>query len=191
MLVALAWGFVQPNLDRDSEAYNRTILKRQYASFCRDQKRKGEPEITFDEWLIASDNGTHQVVSSDTKWYPTTTAITAPTATPTPSPSTNTNTISISAAAVTGTTTPTQPDFAAAAADRNVDIVGGELGKGVVALSNTQITDLLDKMGIEAFDYYVDKLSCFIIKNDAKVKNHYETILKWWKEDGVLHGQNG
>jgi hypothetical protein len=192
-MLALAWGFVQPNIDRDSEAYNRTVLKRQYASFCRDQKRKGEMEISFDEWLIASDNGTRQVISSDTKWYPTTTATTAPTGTPssTPSSSTNTNTISISAAAVTGNAT--QPDFATAAADRDslVDIVGGELGKGVVALSNTQVSDLLDKMGIDIFDYYVEKLAKFIIKNDAQVKNHYETILKWWREDGLLHGSNG
>lgn len=26
------------------------------------------------------------------------------------------------------------------------------------------------------------------IKNDAKVKNHYETILRWWKEDSNVHG---
>ena len=88
--------------------------------------------------------------------------------------------------------TTTQPDFATAATrDSHVDIVGGELGKGVVALSDAQVADLLDKMGIDAFDYYVDKLSSFIIKNDAKVKNHYETILKWWKEDSLLHGLNG
>ena len=45
-------------------------------------------------------------------------------------------------------------------------------------------------MGIDTFDYYVDKLSAFIIKNDAKVKNHYETILKWWREDGAVPKQN-
>ena len=53
-------------------------------------------------------------------------------------------------------------------------------------LSNDQVGDLLDKMGVDCFDYYVDKLSCFIIKNDAKVKNHYETILKWWRQDSGL-----
>ena len=185
-MLALAWGFVQPDLDRDSEAYNRTVLKRQYASFCRDQKRNGKPEITFEEWLIASDNGKQQVISSDIKWPPTTTATPSTTGTPAPSSSTNTKTISISAAAVTTNTT--EPDFATAATDRNVDIVGGELGKGVVVLSPAQIGDLLDQMGIDAFNYYVDKLSSFIIKNGAKVKNHYETILKWWNEDGMLHG---
>ena len=72
------------------------------------------------------------------------------------------------------------------AANTNVTAVGGALGKGVVFLSDDQISELLDKMGLDTFDHYVDKLSSFIIKNDAKVKNHYETILKWWQEDGQI-----
>ena len=67
-----------------------------------------------------------------------------------------------------------------------VKVLEGKLGKGVVFLSDAQISDLLDKMDIDTFDHYVDKLSSFIIKNDAKVKNHYETILKWWKQDALL-----
>ena len=59
-----------------------------------------------------------------------------------------------------------------------------------VLLSGDQIGDLLDRMGIDAFDHYVDKLSCFIIKNDAKVMNHYETILKWWRQDSGLQPKN-
>jgi hypothetical protein len=192
-MLALAWGFVQPSIDRDSEAYNRTILKRQYASFCREQKRKGEPELTFDEWLIASDNGIYQVTSSDTKWHPTTTSSSTgtPSSTSNSTPKSNSSSLSISAAAVAPNPDTSEPDFATAAADRNrnIDIVGGDLGKGVIALSSAQVGDLLDQMGLDAFNYYVDKLSSFIIKNDAKVKNHYETILKWWKEDGNLHGQ--
>lgn len=74
-------------------------------------------------------------------------------------------------------------DFAATAAEKKVKMLGGELGKGVVFLSDNQVESLLEKLGIDAFDYYVDKLSAFIIKNKAKVKDHYATILKWWQED--------
>ena len=178
-MLALAWGFVKPKLDRDSEEYKRTILKRQYAACCRDRKKKGEPDITFDEWLETIDNRKHQVMSGDTMWYPTT-STTTPTSTPT-----NTSTTTPTAAAATTITT----EDAAAAEDRNVKVVGGELGKGVVFLSDEQIADLLDQMDIETFDHYVDKLSSFIIKNDAKVKNHYETILKWWHEDSAVGGR--
>ena len=174
-MLALAWGFVKPKIDKDSDEYNKTILKRQYATFCRDRKRKGEPDISFEEWMMTIDNQSYHMISHDTKWYPTTTANTDTT----PSTSTNTNTATTAAAAVNTTGT----DFATAAADKAVKMVGGELGKNVVLLSDAQIADLLDKMGMDCFDYYVDKLSCFIIKNDAKVKNHYETIIKWWKQD--------
>ena len=180
-MLALAWGFVKPKIDKDSEEYNKTILKRQYATFCRDRKRKGEPEISFEEWLMTIDDQSYQMISHDTKWYPTTST------TPTPSTSTNTS-ITTAAAATTSTTEP--EDAAATAAERNVTVLGGGLGRNVVFLSEAQISDLLDKMGIETFDYYVAKLARFIIDNDAQVKNHYETILKWWKQDAVLRGTN-
>ena len=177
-MLALAWGFVKPKIDKDSEEYNRTVLKRQYATFCRDRKRKGEADISFEEWLMTIDDHSYQMIPNDTKWYPTTSTTT--------SPSTNTSTsITTAAAATTSTTGKT----AAATIETNVKVVGGELGKNVVFLSDNQIEDLLERMDIDTFDHYVDKLSSFIIKNDAHVKNHYETILRWWEEDSTLRGQ--
>ena len=185
-MLSLAWGFVKPKIDRDYEEYNRSVLRRQYATACRERKRKGEPEITFDEWLNASGNNGNQVIShdiNDNQWYPTTTASTTTSTNTTPSTSTNTSTATSAAAAVTTKGT----DFAATAArDIAIRKLGGELGKGVVLLTDDQLSDLLDKLGVDCFDYYVDKLSSFIINNDAKVKNHYETILKWWRQDSGL-----
>jgi hypothetical protein len=57
---------------------------------------------------------------------------------------------------------------------------------GVVYLSDRQVGCLLDKMGIEAFDLYLDKLEQFIIDKGASVKNHYKTILKWYEEDSKV-----
>lgn len=171
-MLALAWGFVKPKIDKDSEEYNRTVLKRQYAAFCRDRKKKGEPDIGFDEWLMTIDDHNQHMISHDITWYPTTTT----------TPSTTTNTTPTTAAAATATTNET-----AAATDCDcVKAVGGELGKDVVFLSDAQINDLLEKMGIDCFDHYVDKLSNYIIKNNARVVNHYATILKWWRKDSGL-----
>lgn len=80
----------------------------------------------------------------------------------------------------------TTEELAQATADRKLKLFGGELGKNVVFLSEDQIADLLDKMGIDAFDYYVDKLASYILKMGAKPKNHHATILKWWKEDSAV-----
>ena len=177
-MLALAWGFVKPKIDKDEAEYNMSVLRRQYATVCRERKKKCEPEITFDEWLKTIGGGDNQrssMMTNDDQWHPTTTT----------TPSINTSTTTATAAAATTNTTESE---IAAAADRDkyIKFVGGELGKGVVMLSNDQIGSLLDTMGIDGFDYYVDKLASFIINNDAKVRNHYETILKWWKQDSAV-----
>ena len=175
-MLALAWGFVRPKIDKDEEEYNMSVLRRQYATVCRERKRKGEPDITFDEWLKTHgtiDNQRSPMMTNDDQWYPTTTT----------TPSTNTSTATATAAAVTATTNDDGDD---GDPESNVTVLGGALGKDVVFLSKEQIDDLLDRMGIDTFDYYVDKLSRFIIEKQARVKNHYETILKWWQEDGQI-----
>ena len=61
--------------------------------------------------------------------------------------------------------------------------LGQTLGKNVVYLSNRQFAELLDTIGADDFRLYVDRLADFIINKNAHVKNHFETILKWYKED--------
>lgn len=70
--------------------------------------------------------------------------------------------------------------------DNSFSFVGGELGKGVVLLTEAQQDALLDKLGFDAFNHYVDKLSRFIIDKKATVSNHYSTILKWASEDAKV-----
>lgn len=54
---------------------------------------------------------------------------------------------------------------------------------GVVMLTERQMIDLLDRLTLDEYNYYVEKLGAFIVENDAHVKSHYETILKWVSED--------
>ena len=63
------------------------------------------------------------------------------------------------------------------------EFMGGTLGKGVVLLTEEQKDDLLEKLGLDGFNYYVEKLARFIIDKQATVSNHYKTILKWAEED--------
>ena len=67
-----------------------------------------------------------------------------------------------------------------------LEFMGGTLGKGVILITDAQKDVLLDKLGIEVFNHYIDKLSTFIIKKEANVGNHYKTILKWAEEDGMI-----
>lgn len=57
-------------------------------------------------------------------------------------------------------------------------LLGGNLGKGVVFLSQEQTDDLLDKLSIEEFDYYVGVVADCILKGKPfKRKTHYQAIL--------------
>ena len=67
--------------------------------------------------------------------------------------------------------------------DSALEFMNGKLGKGVVLLTQGQMTDLLEQMGLDSFDYYVERLAEYILKNQCKIRNHYQTILKWWNED--------
>ena len=182
-MLALAWGFVRPKIDMDGESYENTKVQRKYAAFCKKRAALKRSKISFEEWLEMDDDERERALMPDIEpqrpvdfvgsRYPTTT--TTPTTTPT--------TISTAAAAVTTATGANAQ--AAAAADKKLKFMNGELGKGVVILSDGQVDSLLEIMDIDMFDHYVSKLADFIIKNGAKVKSHYSTILRWWTEDST------
>lgn len=180
-MLGLAWGFIKPKIDKDESEYNQSVLRRQYATVCRERKKKNEPEITFDEWvrtLNACDNHSASMMTNDDQWYPTTTTTTTTATSTTPT----TTTTSTTAAAATANTT----EDAAATAYREMKYFQGEIGKGVVILSDEQVDRLLETLGLDAFDHYVGKLAGFIIKNGASVASHYDTILKWWRADSAV-----
>ena len=188
-MLAMAWGFIQPKLDRDSAEYERTVTKRQYATFCRGLKRKGLPDVSFDDWVMMSDEERNQMISSDTTCYPTTTGTSTAAATVTPA-ATGTRTpttTSKSTVSSTAAASASPGETASTAAEKQLKYFQGELGKGVVMLSDEQVESLLEVMGLDGFDHYVGKLANFIIRNKATVSSHYETILKWWKEDSSVH----
>ena len=183
-MLALAWGFVKPKIDKDEESYEDSVLQRRYAAFCKKRRKHNLPKILFEEWMemseyeqewrSTSDNEPQRPVDFVGSRYPTTTT----------TPSTTTSSSTTTAAATT-----TSGKGTATTAESNLKAVGGELGQGVVFLTDEQFGDLLDKLGIDVFDRYVKRLSRFIIKNDASVMNHYETILNWWRQDMGLEAK--
>ena len=57
-------------------------------------------------------------------------------------------------------------------------LMQGELGKGVVLLSQEQMDDLLDKLSLEEFDHYVGVVAdCILSGKQYKRKTHYQAIL--------------
>ena len=68
--------------------------------------------------------------------------------------------------------------------DTKRKVLGGELGKGVVLLSQEQMDDLLERLSIEEFDYYVGVVADCILKGKQyKRKTHYQAILDMAEAD--------
>ena len=62
--------------------------------------------------------------------------------------------------------------------DTKRKMLGGELGKGVVFLSNEQMDDLLEKLSLDEFNHYVSVVADCILKGKPyKKKTHYQAIL--------------
>ena len=199
--LAIVWSFIQPKIDRDEENYDASKLQRQYAAFCKKRKKIWMPRIPFDEWVLMSEDERERAVDAVESRTPSTStsASTASNSQQQPSEATinhQPSSFSHHPSTIIHQQQPSANNYqpstgdgaAAAAAEKYVKSVGGELGKGVVFLSDRQVEELLGTMGIDCFDYYVDKLANFIIRNDAKVANHCETILKWWRQDGAIRG---
>jgi hypothetical protein len=183
----IVWSFVRPMIDKDGDRYEDMKLQREYAAFCKKRKRIWMPKISFDEWVCMSEYERQRAVDPVSSRYPTTIDNVQLHQTVSNNNEQYTNSNVQLQPSVSNNNPHQHIDVAATATDKQLKLMNGELGKGVVMLSEEQTEDLLNKMDLDCFDYYVDKLASFIIKNDAKVKNHYETILKWWNEDrGIL-----
>ena len=182
------WPFVRKMIDKDEQRYDDMKIQREYAAFCKKRKRIWMSKISFDEWVVMSDDERQRAVDPVASRNPTTTTATVTT----DNCNKQLTTYNEQLQSQYQTTNDNlhlqgdEEDGDSGEESKVVRAVGGTLGKGVVFMSDEQVEDLLDKMGIQAFDHYVDKLSDFIIKNGARVKSHYETILKWWKEDSSL-----
>lgn len=56
-------------------------------------------------------------------------------------------------------------------------------GRGVVYLTDAQADELTEKLGDELYKAYLERLSTFIIERRARIKNHFQIILRWYEED--------
>ena len=64
--LGVAWDFLKPRLDRDSERYAEKTLKSAYAAFVRELKKHDRPAITFEQRTAMSDIERCQMITPDT-----------------------------------------------------------------------------------------------------------------------------
>ena len=82
-VVGVAWDFIKPGIDRDSDRYGNQVLQKQYAAYVREAKKKGLTPLSFDDWKAVPDIERCRLISADNERYPTTTTTSTPSTTPT------------------------------------------------------------------------------------------------------------
>ena len=95
-MLALAWAFVKPKLDRDGQSYDNAKLQRKYAAFCRQRAARELPKIPFQQWL---DEGQRHETGDDEPERPVDARYPATAATETTASDTASDTASAAAAA--------------------------------------------------------------------------------------------
>ncbi len=87
-LAGMAFDMLRPRIDRDAERYEETREQRQYATYCREAKKRAEQPMTLGEWRLkqlastsnaTGDHETARVISGDHQPSPTATASTTST----------------------------------------------------------------------------------------------------------------
>ena len=181
--LGIVWSFVHPMIDKDGQRYDEMKLQREYAAFCKKRKRIWMPKVLFDDWVCMTEDERQRAVDPVASRNPITAT------TNNDNKQCTTNNVQLQPSVSNNNSHPQGvAENGGDGQEHKVKVLNGELGKGVVFISDAQFEDLLDRMDLDTFNYYVDKLSTFIIKNGAHVKNHYETILRWWKEDSATRG---
>lgn len=72
--------------------------------------------------------------------------------------------------------------------DRDIlKLIGGDVGQGVLLLTDWQMDDLISRMGLDGFDAYAKRLVAWVQRKGAQV-DHYREILRWWQEDTAPKG---
>lgn len=61
--------------------------------------------------------------------------------------------------------------------ERKLGVLGGELGKGFVRLSQEQTDDLLDRLSVDEFDHYVGVVAQCEMEGKHYTRGHYQAIL--------------
>ena len=72
--LGVAWDFIKPGIDRDSDRYGNQVLQKQYAAYVREAKKKGLTPLPFDDWKSFSADERFRLISDDIERYPTTTS---------------------------------------------------------------------------------------------------------------------
>lgn len=80
--LAFCWGFLKPRLDADAQKYANAASQREYAAYCRMEKREGRVPLARDKWSASGEHranvGRNPLTSTITDTFTSTITSTSP-----------------------------------------------------------------------------------------------------------------
>lgn len=156
--VGVAWDFIKPGIDRDTDRYGNQVLQKQYATYVREAKKKGFAPLSFDDWKLLSDNERYRLMSADVERYPTTTS--------------------------TPSTTPTT----ATKSEMDKPLTRHKYGSYKNVLFTDEEYAKLQVEYPTDYSERIERLSEYLASTGKSYKSHLATIRSWARKDGAKAG---
>lgn len=86
-MLAMAWAFIQPKIDRDGENYEISIEQKKYAAFCKKLKANGLEKIEIEVWRNLSETERERLLTVGNECNPSTSPSISPSTSSSISPS--------------------------------------------------------------------------------------------------------
>lgn len=188
--LALAWGFVQPKIDRDGDSYDMVVLQRKYAAFCSRRSYNGFGKIEFEDWLALDEHQRKYLLNAEFIQPRSWSAVDGCAPATSTTATTKTNTITNTSSSIS-VSAPSEPVESAAllpedkeTAERNkLKVIYGDMKRGNLAMTETQMDLLLDKMGSAKFGEYLGKLDRGLKLNGKPIQKDYTMMLHLLMEE--------
>ena len=71
-MLAMAWAFVLPRIQRDLKKYHSKVSTKRYGTYCREAVRRGEIPISHELWDLLGEDQQKHMVSGDVIRHPAT-----------------------------------------------------------------------------------------------------------------------
>lgn len=184
--VKLAWEFIKPSVDRDSQRYEEVSAQARHKVYIRECKRQKKKPLDFEEWRVSIDNQQlstdNQQITADNSSYPTSTPIS------TSSPMTNTNSsIDTSTIPICGGKPNTEEESGKEKSKPSRHKYGEYQN---VLLSDKDMEKLKSEFPND-WGERIERLSAYIASTGKKYKNHLATIRNWARNESKGGTNNG
>ncbi len=66
--IKMLWPLLKDRVDRDTNRYNRVVIRNQYASYAKTAAKNGEEKLSYEQWLERNYPNGYQLEDNADQW---------------------------------------------------------------------------------------------------------------------------